>query len=147
MPPPIVAPFADLIIHLLHLQIATGLIPAIRLVQYFPASLDPTRTPSNLGRWLDDFPNQALSARHHLPLSCPTSSSKRNASLHRPYRHGFPVYIHRVHSQDGQATEANANSSSISLDRRSGNCAPLSEVGIMKIFSQPRNSPRCPITS
>ena len=55
--------------------------------------------------------------------------------------------LHRVHkyNHDGQATGANANSSSKSLDRRSGNCAPLGEVGIMKIFSQPRDSPRCPI--
>ena len=36
------------------------------------ASLDPTGL--NLGRWLEDFPNEAFSVRHHLPLSCPTSS-------------------------------------------------------------------------
>ena len=56
--------------------------------------------------------------------------------------------LHRVQNQDGQATtEANANSSSMSLDRRSGNCAPLGHVGIMKIFSLPRDSPWCPIIS
>ena len=82
------------LIHYPPTSLATGLIPAIPLssiLSSIPRSYHPTG--SNLGRWLKDFPNQAFSVRHHLPLSCPTSSSKRNASLHRPYRHGFPVYV------------------------------------------------------